>query len=267
MNERAPLLVRSRDIWKEPPPEGGGFAAHALAPFPLPRGLLAPFGVFCVDTADRVVALTYDDGPHPDHTPGILDALGEASAHATFFVLAEQATAHPGLTRRIVAEGHELALHGQDHTALTTLSDDDALARITLAKERVEDIAGRAVTLFRPPYGKHTAGQARGIRALGLELVIWSSHAWDWIDADAVTVARTALDGVFPGGIVLLHDHRADPETIGAHESLPAFDKAEVARIILTELAAADYAIVTTGDLLASHRQVRSALRDRMRRE
>ncbi|WP_164861489.1 polysaccharide deacetylase family protein [Microbacterium sp. CPCC 204701] len=238
-----------------------------MAPFPVPRSLLRSFGVFCVDTTQRVVALSYDDGPHPAHTPGILDVFADAGAHATFFVLAEQARAHPGLVRRIVAEGHELALHGDDHTALTTLPDSEALTRLARAREQVEQIAGRRVRLFRPPYGKHTAGQARGIRAMGMELVIWSSHAWDWIDADAATVARTAWEGVFPGGIVLLHDHRADPQTLGPHEALPTFDKADVARSLLQRLEAEGYSVATVGDLIAAHREVRSALRDRMRRE
>jgi peptidoglycan/xylan/chitin deacetylase (PgdA/CDA1 family) len=233
----------------------------------VPTSFLRSFGIFCVDTTDRVVALSYDDGPHPQHTPGVLDAFAEAGVKTTFFVLAQRATAHPELIRRIVAEGHELALHGEDHTALTTLSDRDALARIARAREHVEQIAGRGIHLFRPPYGKHTAGQARGIRAMGLELVIWSSHAWDWIDADAENVAHTAWEGIFPGGVVLLHDHRADPETLGPDDSLPAFDKGQVARMLLGRLSDEGYSVETVGDLIASYREVRSALRDRMRRE
>ncbi|WP_345752387.1 polysaccharide deacetylase family protein [Microbacterium rhizophilus] len=262
---RSPLLVRSREIWREPAPRGGGFADLAVAP--LPGFLTAPFGVFCVETDDPVVALTYDDGPHPAHTPGILDVLGQRGATATFFVLAEQVAAHPELARRIVAEGHELALHGWDHTALTTLADEDALRRIRDARARVEDVTGVTVRVFRPPYGKHTWRQALGIRRMGLELMIWSGHAWDWVDAEVETVARRALAEVFPGAVLLLHDHRADPHMLEAGERLPEFVKADVLDRILVGLADRGFTTVGASALLAAHRHVRSALRDRMARE
>ncbi|GAA3664833.1 polysaccharide deacetylase family protein [Microbacterium marinilacus] len=261
----APLLVRSRDIWRQPAPRGGEFAARAVAP--LPPFLTASFGVFCVETTEPVVALTYDDGPHPEHTPGILDVLAERGATATFFVLADQVAAHPGIARRIVADGHEIALHGADHTALTTLPDDEALRRIRDARARVEDVAGVPVRVFRPPYGKHTWGQALGVRRMGMELMIWSGHAWDWVDAEGAAVARRALEEVFTGAILLLHDHRADPHTLDPGERLPAFDKAEVLDEILVGLMQRGFTTVGASALLAAHRHVRSALRDRMVRE
>src|SRR4051794_27259726 len=79
-------------------------------------GALQPLGsVSGARTEERVVALTFDDGPDPRWTPGVLDALDEAGARATFFALCELAEAEPALTNRIVAAGHELGLHGPDH--------------------------------------------------------------------------------------------------------------------------------------------------------
>jgi peptidoglycan/xylan/chitin deacetylase (PgdA/CDA1 family) len=113
-------------------------------------GLLPLSSVACVATDDRVVALTFDDGPDPDQTPEVLDALAEAGARATFFVLVDRAAEHPDLLRRIAAEGHEIGLHGEDHTRLTTLPIREALRRIRRGKRRLEELTGRPVTLFRP---------------------------------------------------------------------------------------------------------------------
>ncbi|WP_166432962.1 polysaccharide deacetylase family protein [Nesterenkonia salmonea] len=220
-----------------------------------------------MDTVEPLVSLTFDDGPHPEHTPGILDVLAERQARATFFVLASQAAENPDIVRRIAAEGHEVALHGLDHTALTRLSDAQALQNIRQAKDLVEGIAQTEVKLFRPPYGKHTWRQALGIRRMGMELAIWSGHAWDWIDDETVVVADRALQAVFPGAVLLLHDHRADPEMLGDGERLPTFNKAEVLSHILDGLSQRNFGTVTAHELLSNHRQVRSALRDRMRRE
>lgn len=261
-----PLLVRSREIWREPAPAGGTFDELSVTPFPLPNVATYGFGTFCVQTTRPVFSITYDDGPHPEHTPRILDTLAEHAATATFFVLADQVAAHPDIARRITEGGHELALHGKNHTALTRLPDVQALRQIRDARSTVEDITGTPLRLFRPPYGMHTWRQAVGIRRMGLDLVIWSNHAWDWIDADPGAVAARALAGVFAGGVLLLHDHRADPETLEVGQSLPAFNKADVLARILAGADARGFTTMRAGDLLAQHRHVRSALRDRMAR-
>lgn len=227
--------------------------------------LLRPVTVtFCVDTADPVVSLTYDDGPDPAHTPGLLDLLADRGVRATFFVLADAADAHPDLVRRIVAEGHEIALHGADHTRLTTLPDAEAVAVVADARRRVEAVAGVPVRLFRPPYGAHTVGALRGWRRLGLDVVIWSGWAHDWVDGTVEAVAGRARRAVHPGGILLLHDTRADPETLGVGEHLPRFDRAAVSARLIDGLAAEGWTFETTGDLLRTRPRVRALIRELM---
>ncbi|WP_258934112.1 polysaccharide deacetylase family protein [Nesterenkonia pannonica] len=109
-----------------------------------------------MDTADRAVALTYDDGPHPEHTPRILDVLADHQASATFFVLTPAARAHPGILRRMLDEGHRIGLHGADHRSLLTMSTRAAVRAVAKAKDELEQLAGAPVTLYRPPYGHHT---------------------------------------------------------------------------------------------------------------
>lgn len=91
-------------------------------------GLLPISTVACVATDDKVVGLTFDDGPDPHWTPQVLDALAAAGHQATFFVMVNEAEKYPDLVRRIIAEGHEVALHGFDHTRLTTLPVRQAAA-------------------------------------------------------------------------------------------------------------------------------------------
>ncbi|WP_454051186.1 polysaccharide deacetylase family protein [Cellulomonas sp. Marseille-Q8402] len=249
----------------------GDFGAPAERPvrhravLSLAAPLLRPFScTVCVETADPVVALTYDDGPDPAHTPGLLDLLAARGVRATFFVLADAADAHPGLVRRIVAEGHELALHGADHTRLSTLPDREVVAVVADARRRVEAVAGVPVHLFRPAYGAHTPGALRGWRALGLDVVIWSGWAADWVDDTAEAVTARARRSVHPGGILLLHDTRADPEALGPGEELPRFDRAAVSAGLIDPLTAEGWTFDTVGGLLARYPRVRTVIRELM---
>ena len=221
------------------------------------RPALLPLStVACVATRHRVVALTYDDGPDPENTPGVLDALAEFGATATFFVLADRAEQHPELLRRIAAEGHDVGLHGEDHTRLSTLPTREALTRIRRGRRRLEAVLGRPVTLYRPAYGAQGLAQAVGTRAAGLEVVLWTAWARDWEAGTAPDVARRALGAVHPGAFVLLHDATGDLETTAGPP--PAFDRGEVSRLLLAGLRDAGYATATVSSMLATYPGVRT---------
>jgi peptidoglycan/xylan/chitin deacetylase (PgdA/CDA1 family) len=260
---RAPgdLLVLRRDLGEFASPAPRPLRRHPVLRAAAP--LLRPVApTVCVETAERVLALTYDDGPDPAHTPALLDVLAERGLRTTFFVLADAADAHPQLVRRVVAEGHELALHGADHTRLTALPAREAVAVVADARQRVEAVAGVSVTLFRPPYGGHTPGLLRGWRRLGLDVVIWSGWAQDWVDGTEAEVTARARRAVHPGGVLLLHDTRADPETLGPGEELPRFDRAAVTAGLVDPLLADGWRFDTVGGLLGAHPRVRTVFRE-----
>ncbi|MEV7973343.1 polysaccharide deacetylase family protein [Cellulomonas sp. NPDC089187] len=241
----------------------GGFDRPAPRPLPQRRGLgvLAPLAAtVCVDTPAREFALTYDDGPDPAHTPALLDLLADRGVHATFFVLADAAAAHPDLLHRIINEGHELGLHGQDHRRLTRVPTRQALAQTAAAQRTVEQLSGAPLRLFRPPYGAHTPALLGGWRRLGLDVILWSGWAADWQDDPAPTIATRAAAAVHPGGILLLHDTRADADTLQPGERMPAFDRAEATALLVDALPG--WTPRTVGDLIARHRPVRAVQRE-----
>ena len=252
-------VVRLGELWHpQARLTGGGFGASDRWPRVLPRRLSRLAAVYCVDTSDPVVALSYDDGPHPEHTPRILDLLAERAIRATFCVLSEHVVRFPGVARRIVADGHELQLHGDNHDSLLGMSTSEAVRRMRRARGQVEDVVGGRITWFRPPYGLHTAPQAAAIRAaLGLPTVVWSSDAKDWIDDEVDAIVERALAGTFSGGVLLLHDNRGDPQTLRPGERLPDFDKASVLRGVLDRMAGQGLTVCTVGELIASYPRVR----------
>jgi peptidoglycan/xylan/chitin deacetylase (PgdA/CDA1 family) len=153
------------------------------------------------------VAMTIDDGPHPATTPHFLDAFADAQITATFFVLGERLRRWPELGERIVAAGHDLAVHGWTHRPHLLRTPMDVARDITSAYRYVGELAGAAPRYWRPPHGIPTATGLATARRLGMHAVLWSADGRDWrarATASSVTGKVTAQLGA--GGVVLLHD-------------------------------------------------------------
>ncbi|MGB7588750.1 MAG: polysaccharide deacetylase family protein, partial [Solirubrobacterales bacterium] len=153
------------------------------------------------------VALTFDDGPHPEGTPLVLEILREARAPATFFLAGEQVVRRPALVAEIVAAGHRVELHCHRHRNLLRLTTRQFLEDAERARAAIEDAAGQAVADYRPPYGIFSGGALRAVRRGDLRPVLWSRWGRDWASrATARSIARRAAAGISAGDIVLLHD-------------------------------------------------------------
>lgn len=154
-------------------------------------------------TRRKCVALTFDDGPSPDATPRILDALRAAGATATFFVLGEAVRRHPELLRRIVREGHAVGLHGYCHRSLVFASPAAFVREISRARAACP---GVILHWFRPPHGFKTLAMPFLTRRLGLRLAAWSVNPRDYQADSPSQIASAVLSRLHPGAIVLLHD-------------------------------------------------------------
>jgi peptidoglycan/xylan/chitin deacetylase (PgdA/CDA1 family) len=168
-----------------------------------------------LETVPAGAALTFDDGPDPDGTPAILDALDAAGVRATFFLVGEQLMRHHAIAREAAARGHELALHCFEHVEQDTLRPQAARDDIARALGAFEAATGRRPRFFRPPYGRFSDASYEACRHLGLEPVYWSSWGMDWEPIPAERVAHLVLRDLSNGAIVLLHDsarygHRPD---------------------------------------------------------
>jgi peptidoglycan/xylan/chitin deacetylase (PgdA/CDA1 family) len=202
----------------------GAHAAPALAP--VVPGLGTALGIELSQPGAEGVALTFDDGPHPQGTPRILETLREADAPATFFLAGEQVERRPALAAEIVAAGHRVELHCHRHRNQLRLTPGQLLEDAERARAAIEEATGQEIHDYRPPYGIFSALGLRAIRRQGWRPVLWSLWGRDWSrGATAGSIARRATAGAAPGDILLLHDadfYSARDSWARTAEALPA---------------------------------------------
>lgn len=163
----------------------------------------------------REVALTFDDGPHPQYTPAVLDLLARLGVKATFFMVGEKVDAHPHIVRRIVDEGHCVGGHSYDHTVITTQSPQALAADLDKCRSAIRRAAGIDSDLFRPPKGEVNLASMRLVCRLGYRLVHWTRTYGDYRQ-DGVVPLLQRMQAQPPerGDILLFHDH--NPHTVVA---------------------------------------------------
>jgi peptidoglycan-N-acetylglucosamine deacetylase len=153
------------------------------------------------------VALTFDDGPHPDGTPAILEILRDAGIHATFFLVGEQVRARPALAAQIDDEGHVVALHGYRHRAQPAVSGRVVREDVARGLAAIEDAAGITPAWHRPPYGLYSPAGLDAVRRRGLKPLLWSKWGKDWRKfTTPERIAARATAKLAPGDVILLHD-------------------------------------------------------------
>lgn len=194
--------------------------------------------------ADRQIALTIDDGPDPDVTPRVLDALDRYGARATFFCIGEQAQRHPRCVEDIVARGHAVENHSQRHRHTFSLQGPGALRReIETAQDTLAQITGTRPLFFRAPAGLRNPLLEPVLCQLGLHLASWTRRGFDTRSRSADAVAQRLLHGLAPQDILLLHDGHAARDAHGEPvllQVLPqVLDAASRAQLQCTTLRAA----------------------------
>ncbi len=163
----------------------------------------------------RALALTFDDGPDPDHTAPMLDLLAKLDVRATFFLIGRHVARHPALARRIAAEGHALAGHTYDHQEIVSLPPQALGEQMESCRRAIQDAAAVDTRWFRPPRGRMSLPALRRVAALGYRTVHWTRTYSDYQrDGTAPLLARMTGQAPAARDIILLHDH--NPHTIEA---------------------------------------------------
>lgn len=163
--------------------------------------------VMCQETTQELrAALTFDDGPHPDYTPQILDILKAADVKATFFLLGKYVNQFPEIVKRMHEDGHDIGNHSWTHLPLAFQTVSVIREELQKTNDVIRGITGKEVTLFRPPYGNRDPRVLAIANQLGMRTISWSITCWDWSSPPEQKIMGYVQRGLTPGAIVLLHD-------------------------------------------------------------
>ena len=215
-------------------------SAHAVGGAPW-IGFGREDNVFCgVDTKEKVIALTFDDGPHPRYTDAILDILKEYGIRATFFVVGENAALYSEELKRIAVEGHEIGNHTYTHADLKRIDRASLMRELSDTENIIYELVGERTSVFRPPEGRCNETVVACANQCGYATVLWTVDPRDWASPPAVQVATEIIKNVKCGSVILCHDYNSN-------KSSPT---PEALRAVIPRLIEKGYSFVTVSELL-----------------
>ena len=188
----------------------------------------------------KLVALTFDDGPHPQYTAEILDILAEYGVHATFFVIGKNAKEHPDLVRRELSEGHEVGNHTEHHYHTGQIGIGTLRRDMQACEQTLFEITGTRPTLFRPPEGVDNAAIRQTCEDMGYRMILWCVDTRDWAHNPVSNIVANVEHNTVNGSIILMHDWIAEKSPTPA-----------ALRRLIPMLQASGYEFVTVSQLLA----------------
>lgn len=207
--------------------------------------------VFCQGNPEnKVVALTFDDGPYPPYTDQILDILKEDGVKATFFIVGKNAAMHPELVRRIVMEGHQIGNHTYHHIDLLKANRRTVTDELAGTNELLFSITGIKPHIVRPPHGFRDPVVLEVMAELGLKVVEWSVMSRDWTNPGVEEIVNRTLDRIKNGSVVLLHDGDGIKAQASRAQTVAA------TRLIIQQLKTKGYTFVTVDDIFAKTKGV-----------
>lgn len=212
-----------------------------VIPFLIPDFGVAYSGVtYELLTRDKIIALTFDDGPHPIYTPQILDILDQYQVKATFFMIGSRMEEYPEIVKEVSARGHFIANHTYTHPSnLRAESLENLKREIDQCQQSIERLSGQTNYLFRPPRGILNPKIIKMLHEQGYTVVLWSISA-DHHDAPTPEMmAARVIKHAHPGEIVLIHDGRTDLR----------WKDVAATRLIIENLSRQGYQFVTLEEL------------------
>ena len=198
--------------------------------------------IWDVKMDEKVIALTFDDGPHPIYTPQILELLSKYNAKATFFVIGSRVEKYPSIVKREFEEGHEIANHTYSHEFKKHLITPEFLkSELRKTEKSIYQVTGQRPVFYRPVGGQYTMPIIKAANDEGYRVMMWSWHqdTEDWNKPRTDKIVRSVLTDIAPGNVILFHDAGGDrSKTVKA------------LKIILPALARQGYEFVTLSELL-----------------
>lgn len=194
--------------------------------------------IYCVDTDEKKVSISFDAAWGNDDTQNILDILAKHNVHATFFMTGGWVETYPDDVKAIYEAGHDLGNHSENHKNMSQLSDSEIRDEIMSVHEKVKELTGYEMCLFRPPYGDYDNDVILGVRACGYYPIQWSIDSLDWKDygVDDIIDRVCSSDNLGGGAIILCHN--------GAKYTAQALDQ------LLTNLEQQGYELVPISELI-----------------
>jgi peptidoglycan/xylan/chitin deacetylase (PgdA/CDA1 family) len=214
--------------------------AFTLMPLPTSGNQPAYEPIHRIATHNKVVALTFDDGPDPTYTPLILNVLHKNRVSATFFVLGSQVDKYPKVMHWLKKAGHEIGNHGYHHYDLNKLTEQEIYDEIKRTERSILQTTGVLSQYYRPPGGVMTPDVLNAVQSSGYDIIHWSVDPRDWsLERTASVIANSVKNNITSGDIVLFHDGGLNQrQTLAALQDL------------ITDLRRKGYTFVTISQLL-----------------
>lgn len=218
----------------------GLIAYWSVAPSSQAYGSIATHG----PRDKKLIALTFDDGPNDPWTMRIADVLDQYSVKATFFVVGQNADAHPEIVRALVERGHLVGNHSYHHRKRDTVFDF-RYRELVATQTSLAKAAGVCPAIFRPPNGFHTPWQLRAVSRHQMHTIGWDVQPSDWKRQVAAAIVQRVVQAVRPGSIVLLHDGEDTDQNVDRAATLAALPE------IIEDLQGAGFRLVRVDELLS----------------
>lgn len=199
-------------------------------------GRLLP--IYCVDTSEKKVAVTFDAAWGADDTEQLIEILNEYNAKATIFVVGEWARKYPDSVKAFYAAGHEIGNHSDSHKMYSKLNFDEIKSDINLCSDSVEQAIGVRPALLRAPSGDYSNNTITAAESLSMKTIQWSVDSLDWQGLETAEIVKRVTAAAENGSIILFHnDVKNTPEAL---------------RQILSDLSKKGYSFVTVSELIFS---------------
>ncbi len=192
--------------------------------------------IYCVEREEKVCSITFDCAWGTEYTDEILKALKNCDVRATFFMVEFWTEKYPEFVKKIDESGCEIGTHSSTHSYMSKLNAEGIKKELSTSSEAIQNVTGKKVELFRPPYGDYDDELIKTASETGFYTIQWDVDSLDWKDLSASDIAMRVINGVKNGSIILMHNN-------GLHT-------AEAVPIILETLKNRGYSFVPVGELI-----------------